>query len=82
MDGANQLPWFFNFGPEAEMDNREQQEYYEAVFRFAYGKPWFKGLYCWDLSLKWDYTFQLENIPLNLSPKDKPVAGVVEHWFR
>jgi hypothetical protein len=81
MDGSNQLPWFFNFGTDAKLDNSEQKEYYEAVLRFASGKSWFKGVYVWELNMKWDFTFQNEAIPLTLSPKGKPAAGVIGLWY-
>ncbi len=74
VQGASRHPWDWHY--EAPISLQEQANYYEAVFRVFWGRPWLAGFYFWA----W--------VPGREGPSDasytpagKPAASILKHWY-
>ncbi|MCS6937476.1 MAG: hypothetical protein RMJ96_07265 [Candidatus Bipolaricaulota bacterium] len=73
--GASQRPW--DWQRSAPISLQEQANYYEALFRVFWSKPWLGGIYIWawipGLGGPKDSTY---------TPTGKPAAQVLARWYR
>lgn len=80
-EGANILPWYFDFTGKT-IDNREQADYYEALFQVISNKSWISGVFIFVYDLKLDYNFVYSDWPFAHNPKLKPAREVVRFWYK
>ncbi len=76
-DKASAEPWIWRTDDKVNLE--EQARCYEAMFRAAWSKPWFRGSFVW----KWFPNFDTRGSPRdnNFTPQGKPAEGVMGRWY-
>jgi hypothetical protein len=76
-DRASVEPWVWR--SQDRVNPEVQARCYEAMFRSAWGKPWFKGAYIWKWFPNYDTSRSAEDN--NFTPQGKPAGKVLALWF-
>ena len=76
--GAAVRPW--DYRVQAPVDESEQADAYEALFRVFWGRDWFAGLFLWewDADLAADADLGADD---GYTPQTKASAAVLARWF-
>ncbi len=72
--GASRHPWDWRL--EIPISLQEQANYYEALFRVFWRKPWLAGVYIWA----WLPGLGGPKDP-SYTPADKPAAKILARWY-
>ncbi len=77
--GATIKPWeWSNRAPAHLLDQSEQANAYEALFRAFGDKKWLAGIFIW----KWYPSHnRVSSDRINFSPQNKPAADVLKKWY-
>ena len=76
-DRASVEPWLWSTKDRTNLE--AQARCYEAMFRAAWGKPWFKGVFVW----KWFPHFDTarSGTDNNFTPQGKPAERILSSWY-
>jgi hypothetical protein len=76
-DRASVEPW--RWGTDDHVNPEQQARCYEAMFRAAWRKPWFRGAFFWKWYPHFDTSRSSED--KNFTPQGKPAEKVLGLWY-